>query len=398
MNRQDYKIFSDGTLGGLTLKNRLVRSATCDYQANEDGSITPQILEIYRKLAMGGVGMIITGLLATTADSIGTKGQASIHNDDCALELSKLASVVHKADHNCRIIAQLCHPGRQITQEHTLSECVGPSAVASPLLVKKARELSEEEIYSIISNFANAIVRVQQAGFDGVQLHAAHGYLLSSFLSPYTNQRTDSYGGNVKNRVSIIRDIIHLARKTVGNFPILIKLNCDDHVPGGVDTESFPELAFEIARSGVDAIEVSGGIWDCLVRSEVELGFSPVPLPEARTHIDEPEKQSYYYDYVKELSLPVPIILVGGNRNIDHMETLLMEGHIDFLSLSRPLICEPDLPNRWLLGIGGARSSCASCNACILFKDDFSCALRRHHLNRTEFEIGFANGWRAAFQ
>jgi len=391
-------MYTGGTIGTLSLKNRLIRSATCDYQASENGTITPQILDIYRKLAEGGIGMIISGLMAVTSDAVGTKGQMILYNEESISEVAKLANVVHDADQDCRIIAQLCHPGRQITHEHNTAICVGPSDVASPLLLKRATELTEDEVVVIISAFVVAIIRAQKAGFDGAQLHAAHGYLLSSFLSPYTNRRTDRFGGDVKRRACIIREIIQEARKEVNDFPILIKLNCEDHVLGGITKDNFVELVTEIAKTGVDAIEVSGAIWDCLVRSEEELGFIPVPIPEARTRIEDPQKQSYYYKNVADLDLPVPIILVGGHRNVELMEDILKLGPIDFLSLSRPLICEPDLPNRWLMGIGSERSGCVSCNACVLFKEEFGCALRRRHLHKAEFEIGFANGWRASFK
>ena len=248
----------------------------------------------------------------------------------------------------------------------------------------QARALSLEEIQQVIQAFADAIVRVQQAGYDGAQLHAAHGYLLSSFLSPYTNRRTDQYGGSSPNRVRIIREIVARARMQVGDFPTLIKINCDDHVKGGIGFDSFPELAGEIERAGVDAIEVSGGMWDCLVRPEEDLGFIPVPIPEARTRINGPERQSYFLKYVENLRLSVPILLVGGNRNIERMENILHEGHVSFFSLCRPLINEPGLPQRWLEGQGKETAHCVSCNGCMvtIAKDSVSCLLKKNKLQQ----------------
>lgn len=160
--------------------------------------------------------------------------------------------------------------------------------------MKKARELSVNEVETIIKYFAVSILRVKKAGFDGAQLHGAHGYLLSSFLSPYTNRRTDKFGGSVRNRVKIIKDIVSLAREEVGSFPVLIKINCDDHIEGGISKENFNELIKEIQDTGVDAVEVSGGMWDCLIRSEKEQGFIPVPIPESRTRINNAEKQPIF--------------------------------------------------------------------------------------------------------
>jgi len=253
-----------------------------------------------------------------------------------------------------------------VTHENTWAEAVAPSVVASPVTRKQARRLSVEEIRSIVEAFAQAIVRVQQAGFDGVQLHAGHGWLLSSFLSPYTNRRDDEYGGTAANRVRIIAEIVAQARALVGDFPILIKINCEDHVVGGTNRESFPEMASLIAATGVDAIEVSGGMWDCLVRPERELGFVSVPIPEARTNIVKPEKQSYFLKYVEDLNLNIPVILVGGNRNIERLEQIVSGGAAAFIALARPLVNEPDLPRRWLEGSGSSNARCISCNACLL--------------------------------
>lgn len=139
-------------------------------------------------------------------------------------------------------------------------------------------------------------------------------------------------------------------------------------------------------------------IWDCLVRTEQELGFIPVPLPEARIRIDAADKQSYYYDDVKELHTKVPIILVGGNRNIENMEALLQKGKVEFLSLSRPLILEPGLPNRWLSGVGKETAGCVSCNACLVFKEEYGCALARMKMNREMFEARLKAAWRDAFK
>lgn len=398
MDRSTYKVFSKGRIANLVVKNRLVRSATCEYKMTIDGKTTDTILNIYKDLAAGGVGMIISSLMAVTLNGKGVSDQICIYKDEYINEISKIADAVHQTDSNCVIIAQLCHAGRQVTQENETAECVGPSAVESPILVKAARELTSDEVNSIIESFVDSIIRVKKAGFDGAQLHAAHGYLLSSFLSPYTNKRTDRFGGSVKNRARIIKDIVTLARKEVGNFPILIKMNCDDHVVGGISKDSFSELIKEIELSGVDAIEISGGMWDCLVRTEYELGFIPVPIPESRTRIDTPDKQSYYYNYVKNLKTAVPLILVGGNRNVELMEKLLHEGSIEFVSLSRPLIAEPSLPNRWFNCIGKESTACVSCNACLVFKEEYGCALKRKRIKREIFEERFSQVWRESFK
>jgi 2,4-dienoyl-CoA reductase-like NADH-dependent reductase (Old Yellow Enzyme family) len=382
MKRDSYKIFSEGEISTLKLKNRLVRSATYEAAMTEDGRITDIMLGLYKNLAEGGVGLIITGHMAVMSDGKAVPRQTCIYHDDFIKEIEPVADIVHKYGNGCKIIAQLSHAGRQVTAENKNAKAVGPSAVPCPVLKKKARALSLIEIQEVITSFVEAIVRVQTAGFDGAQIHAAHGWLLSSFLSPYTNHRDDAYGGSVKKRTQIIHEIVQLARKKVGAFPILIKINCEDHVVGGISYDSFHEIAREIAKTGVDAIEISGGMWDCLQRNQKELGFLPVPIPEARTRINNPDKQSYFLNYAKKLDISIPVLLVGGNRNIETMEKILIDGDVSFISMSRPLINEPNLPNRWLEGKGAETARCVSCNSCLLMTMNYSlkCLLNQNRM------------------
>jgi 2,4-dienoyl-CoA reductase-like NADH-dependent reductase (Old Yellow Enzyme family) len=142
-------------------------------------------------------------------------------------------------------------------------------------------------------------------------------------------------------------------------------MNGTDYIEGGIDSAAFPQLAQEMQDIGLDAIEISGGMWDCLVRSEQDLGFDPLPSPEAHTHIQRLEKQSYFLPYAERLDLAIPVILVGGNRNIERLEEIVRQGKVDFIALCRPLISEPDLPRRWLEGRGSKKTECISCNSCI---------------------------------
>jgi 2,4-dienoyl-CoA reductase-like NADH-dependent reductase (Old Yellow Enzyme family) len=188
---------------------------------------------------------------------------------------------------------------------------------------------------------------------------------LSRFLSPYTNRRQDEYGGAARNHARVIREAIDRARQRVGDFPILIKMNATDYLEGGIDLDNLPDLALEIQRAGVDAIEVSGGMWECLLRSEQEIGFRPVPAPESHTRIRRPEQQSYFLPYAQRLDLDIPVILVGGNRDVERLEAILAGGKVDFISLCRPLIREPGLPERWRMGQGDSSAACISCNSCL---------------------------------
>lgn len=359
MRRDHYKLFSVGKIGPLTLSNRLVRSATWDPSILQARRMSNQVLQLYKDVAAGGIGMIVTGdFSAVPSGALSDRHPRHVRcsYDDVRIQgFDALANAVRSAAARCKILAQIsaAYPG------------VSPSGAPSPFTRERTKPLSTKAIRTIVECFVVTIAGVREEGFDGVQLHAAHGGLLSRFLSPYSNRRSDEYGGSARNRTRIIREIVSGARQRVGDFPILIKMNCTDYVEGGIDIDNFPELAGEIESSNVDAIELSGGMWDCLIRSEAELGFRAVPAPESHTGIKRREKQSYFLKYVERLEPAVPIILVGGNRDVERLEQLVRQGKVAFVALCRPLIREPDLPNRWLEGRGGTGTACVSCNSCI---------------------------------
>ena len=353
MRRDNYRIFSEGHIASMKIKNRIVRSATWDVPVTLTRNVPDIIIDYYRELTLGGSGMIITGDFPVTPD--GELTEATTFSDVKVSGLERIAEVVHKTDDRCKVIAQL----------NTGYIPKAPSARVSPYTGRTIPVLTKEEIRVVIKCFAEGVKRARDLGYDGVQFHAAHGTLLCDFLSPYTNKRIDDYGGTAERRVRVIREVVSAARREVGDFPILIKANCTDYMSGGIDMDSFPELALQIERAGIDAIEVSGGRYDCLLRSEKDLGFRPVPAAESHTRIDSIENQSYYYQYTEELHCSIAIILVGGNKNVEYVERLLRKGKVDFIAMCRPLICEPELPNRWLSGKGKSSAECLSCNSCI---------------------------------
>jgi 2,4-dienoyl-CoA reductase-like NADH-dependent reductase (Old Yellow Enzyme family) len=358
MDRSHYRIFSAASIAGLTISNRLVRSATWDPSILTSRQMTDEVLDLYRSLALGGVGAIITGGFPVYRQRFPEEEAdrpVYLYPDLRLNGLEQMAQVVHQARSDCKLIAQL--------EVGYLD--AAPSSIPTPFSAQPPRAFSIEEIEQIITCFVDAITDMRAVGFDGVQLHAAHGGLLSRFLSPYTNQRQDDFGGTPAKRAHIVAEIISRARKQVCDFPILIKMNCTDYLVGGVDIDNFPVLAQEIVQAGVDAIELSGGMWECLFRPEEELGFRPVPAPESHTRIRRPEQQSYFLPYAEKLDLSVPLILVGGNRDIENLEAILQKGKVDFIALCRPLIREPDLPNRWRAGLGGRLPECISCNSCL---------------------------------
>jgi 2,4-dienoyl-CoA reductase-like NADH-dependent reductase (Old Yellow Enzyme family) len=357
-------VFEPKEIGRMMIKNRLVRSATYEGMASKNGSVTDKLVELYKTLAEGEVGLIITGYAYVQMSGRSTASMMGIDRDDLIPGLRRIAETVHKHGNGCKVAIQLAHCGRQ---SFSLETTLAPSAVFEPVVNKMPREMTIEEIEETIEAFAEAARRAKEAGFDAVQLHAAHGYLLSGFLSPYTNRRTDEYGGNTEKRVKIVEDIYNRTIEKVGNdFPILIKMNVDDFLEGGINLNESKKIAERLSKMGFAAIETSGCMWEVMTRSKEELGWKPVFGVSSRTNIRSKDKEAYHLPYAREIRkvINVPLILVGGIRSLDVIEKILAEGSADFVALSRPLIRQPDLPNRWLKGIGGLTADCISCNAC----------------------------------
>jgi len=362
--------FQPGKIGRMRLKNRLVRSATFENAATEHGKVTEIQAEIYHTLAKGGIGLIITGHAAVHSRWSFVPHMTRITEDSLVPSVRRIARAVHGVGNDCQVILQLNHLGRQ-------SDCpVAPSSVYDTFLEQRARELTVDEIGEVIECFSQAIRRAREAEFDGVQLHAAHGWLLSSFLSPHTNRRDDEYGGSTQKRARIMKEIWESASRRVGkDFPILVKVNTDDCFPGGIDPDEAVYIAAELARIGYAAIETSGGTWEALTRSEEELGWKPVFVPEARVGIQTREQEAYFWQNAAKIkkNVNIPLILVGGLKSIDKIEEILSEGSVDFCAMSRPLIRQPDLPNRWLHGIAGKTAECKSCNTCLQLDKPLRC-------------------------
>jgi 2,4-dienoyl-CoA reductase-like NADH-dependent reductase (Old Yellow Enzyme family) len=366
--------FTPANIGNANLKNRLVRSASHDGMATAKGVVTERQVELYRSLAEGGVGLIITGATAPHASGASLHNIMRLTDDSFIPSIRRLARAVHEVNNGCRIMLQLVHQGRQSYMPGY--PVLAPSAVFDSFLQRTPRELTTAEIDEIVQAFAEGVRRAREAEFDGVQLHAAHEKLLSNFLSPHINCREDAYGGSTEKRVRILKEIFDSAVSRVGkDFPITIKINSDDCFPGGVDPQEAVEIARHLEKIGFSAIEVSGGIWEALTRSETELGWKPVLIPEARVGINRKEQEAYFWDNARQIAraVSVPVILVGGIKSIDKIEEILEEGSVSFCAMCRPLIRQPDLPNLWLRGGGGETATCISCNKCILTADGLRC-------------------------
>ena len=332
------RIFTPFENGDLKLKNRIVRSATAEGMA-ENGFVTDELIELYKRLADGGAGMIITGFMYVRDDGRAMPKMTGISRDEFVEGLKKLVSDVKSVDRDVFFVAQIAHAGRQTT----VCPPVAPSAVFDPSINVMPRELSKEEIEKIIEDFKNAVIRAEKAGFDAVQLHCAHGYLLSEFLSPHTNRRNDEYGDGVR----VVLEIIERAREK-SRIPILIKMNACDFVPGGLELEDSIEIAKRLSEH-LSAIEVSGGMYE----SFYHMRYNVVSQKVHRSG------EAYFAKYAIAIKRAVerPVIAVGGIRSIDVAEKLLES--VDLVAMSRPLIRDPYLPRHW------TKSDCISCNRCL---------------------------------
>ena len=345
------KLFETTQINGMTLANRFVRSATWEGMASEEGAVTPALKDLNADLALGGVGLIISSHAYVSREGQAGPWQIGIYDDTLLPGLVEMTTAVH--DNGGRIVAQLAHAGFHAAGKLTGQVPLAPSAVEG--LAKAPRQALEEgEIIDIVEAFATAAGRARKAGFDGVQIHGAHGYLLSQFLSPIYNQRTDAFGGVIENRAKPLLMVLEAIREEVGvDYPVLVKLNSGDFMDNGLVTQDAVRVAELLVQGGIDAIEVSGGLF-----------INPKMSP-SRMGIHTEEKEAYFQTEAVKFreKVDVPLILVGGNRSLQVAERIVSAGTADYISMSRPFIREPDLINRWKSG-DHAKAACLSDNQC----------------------------------
>jgi len=348
------KIFEETYLGNLILKNRLWRSATWLGLATDDGHLTPEIIERYRELAKGGVGTIITGLTNVMKEEQPYPRMLSIYSDDYIQEFKEFTDMIHSCGAN--IIMQMVYGGSTTSISAEKRTIWGPSSVMNPSSGVTPVEMTKENIKEFVQAMGEAAKRAKVADFDGVQIHAAHGYLLTQFLSPYFNTRTDEYGGSIENRARIIFETLESMKNHAGtDFPVFIKMHSDDQWGDkGLSEKESLWIAKQLEKNGISGIEFSGGNID------PESGNSAL-----RGKLSKLEKQSYFKEQTSRIAseLNIPVILVGGHRNTKLMEEILNSSNISYLALSRPLHSEPDLPNIWR-GNPEHKTRCVSCNNC----------------------------------
>ncbi|HTP65537.1 MAG TPA: NADH:flavin oxidoreductase [Geobacteraceae bacterium] len=347
-----HDLFDKTVINGMPLNNRLVRSATWEGMCEPDGRPTEKLVKCYGGLAAGGVGLLISGYAFIRPDGKQFPGQMGIHTDAFAPEMKALTAAVH--DHGGKICMQLVHCGGQTTTAMAGSRPVAPSAVETPQYQEVPAELSRDDIAELIALFSAGAARAREYGFDAVQLHAAHGYLINQFLSPLTNRRDDRFGGNPENRRRFLMDVYQGVRGAVGgSFPVLVKLNGADNLEGGLELSESILAAKALAEVGIDAIEVSGGTPSSGDRSPVRVG------------IKGREMEAYNLPLAGRIKEAVgcPVMTVGGIRTFEVADGIIRRGDADYIAMSRPFIREPALARRWQSG-NGERATCISCNGC----------------------------------
>lgn len=330
----------------MVLPNRFVRSATVD-NLGQNAMVTPAVLHLYQRLAEGSIGLIVSSGIYPSLDGKGIDGQLGAHCDETIPSLKQLAETVHAR--GGRIAGQLLHCGFRCRRQVSGHQPIGPSPMIDSQSGEQVRELTGDEVSAMVETYVQAARRLVEAGFDAVQLHAAHGWFLSAFLSPAMNRRIDAWGGSPDRRVRFLSRICEGIRKMAGaDYPLLVKLGLKDYHPDGKTLEEGIAAANALVASGVDAIEVSEGI-------EENWG----------NHIRLGAKHPYYLDECRQArqAISVPLILVGGMRALSEMQHIVDDGIADAVSMCRPFIHDPMLIDKFYRNEADA-SGCISCNEC----------------------------------
>lgn len=385
----DSVLFKPFTIGKLVIPGRVIKTATAESRANQDGFATQSLIDFYAPIAKGETPLIITGNIYVSPDGRSTPLQMGIESDAKIPALARLVEAVHA--HDGKIFAQLNHSGRQVVPGFGgLPEAVSASNVPDLFTGTRPRALMIPEIEQLVVRWGDAATRSKQAGFDGIQIHAAHGYLIGQFLTPYTNRRTDKYGGSLENRVRLLREILAAMRARVGpDYPIIMKLNGADYLPlrAGLKTPELVEIAKIMERDGIDGVEVSVGHYEsgfpvvrgtfmrCLrnmargsarflptLRRIMFTVFWPVIALGCNLIWRPYEGYNLRYAHHFKMALTIPVLCVGGFRTRPEMESAIERGLCDAVAIGRGFIANPFLYQQLREGKTGPR--CVNCNAC----------------------------------
>jgi NADPH2 dehydrogenase len=321
------KLFTIAKIGNILLKNRIIMAPMQQWKGTSEAFATKYHVEHYSARAKGGVGLVIVESTSIAENGRLFQNDIGIFTDDHIQPLKQVVDEVHK--YNTPIFIQLCHGGRKSSPENK-GKLLAPSAIAFNDEYATPHEMTKQDIQEVINQFAQAARRSVQAGFDGVELHAAHGYLLHQFLSPLSNLRTDEYGGSLENRMRLLREVLQTVRQEVGSqYPVMIRVSASDYHPQGLSAEGVGEALRKLLPQGLDAVHVSSG------------GLLPIQPSEVY-----PGYQVSYAETIKKC-VNVPVIAVGLIHTKELAEEILKENKADFIAIGRPLLENPNLAQEW---------------------------------------------------
>ncbi len=379
-------------IGRLTVPGRLYKSATSETRATDEGYVTDELLDFYEPMVRAGTPLIVTGNLFVSLQSKSAGRQAGIDSDDKKAGLREWVQLAHSG--GSLLVAQLNHGGRQMVQSSVPGKAaVSASSVREPLYGTKPRALRADEIPALVDTFAAAAERAQEVGFDGVQIHAAHGYLLGQFLTPHTNRRNDEYGGSLDNRMRLLREVFRAIRTRVGDdFPVLLKMNGTDMLPlrRGATTAELVHVAKGMADEGIDAVEISRGHYESwpgmilghykgFISGQVKEGsgtkmsrrrrmtmLALAPIFERAAERLAPGGEGFNLRQAEQFTaqLDIPVICVGGFHTAEGMESAIATGRCDAVSAARAFIADPYLFKNVQTPTPGG-PVCGYCNGCI---------------------------------
>ena len=333
---------------GSVLRNRIAKSAMSEALASYDNHVTPLLPALYRRWAQSGIGLLITGNVMIDRRALGEPGNVVLE-DDADLPLLRQWAEAATAQ-GVQIWVQLNHPGKQSPKglnDYNLSPSAIPFRKDMAAFFDTPRETTPEQIKDIIARFGRSAALAKQAGFSGVQIHGAHGYLVSQFLSPHHNQRGDQWGGSAENRRRFVLAVYAEIRRQVGpEFPVGIKLNSADFQKGGFSEEESLEVIRALAAAGIDLVEISGGTYE-----------SPAMTGVTRQKASTAAREAYFLDFAQKArdAVAVPLMVTGGFRSCAGMNAALRSGALDVVGISRLLAIDPDAPAALLRGADSPR-------------------------------------------